>query len=225
MSAPAISIGPDDRTTQTRIKALLLDDSMFDRARIRRMSRKTELTLDLTEVGDIAELRQAIAREVFDLVFIDYRLPQGDGLDVLEYIKNSPLNSDAATIMITGNGDMETAVMAMRNGCHDFLTKDEMTADQLHLAMVGAMRSATEQRDLVAQTKHQREVISLGLKDALMDQEVQSSVVALFREEVEQAIARQSTPFHPAQDHSEMDALLATLGDNDEFTFHNPKDP
>lgn len=222
MSVPAIVIGPDDRIIQTKIKALLLDDSTFDRARIRRLGHKSELTLDLSEVGDIEELKQAISREVFDLILIDYRLPQGDGLDVLEHIKNSPLNGEAATIMITGDGDMETAVTAMRNGCHDFLTKDAMTAEHLRFAVVRAMRSAAEQRDLLAQTRHQREVISLGLKDALMDQDIQRSVVALFRREVEQVVARQHAP-DPAQDQSDIDALLASLGDNDEFTFHGPQ--
>lgn len=218
MSVPARVMGPDEGTFQSKIRTLLLDDSTFDRARIRRMSRKTELIVDLTEVSNMGELKAAILREAFDLILIDYRLPHGDGLDVLEQIQNSLLNRDAATIMITGNGDMETAVTAMRNGCHDFLTKDAMTAEQLRFAMVGAMRSAAEQRDLVAQTKHQREVIRLGLKDALMDREVQSSVVALFRSEVEQALAR-----HPAtnagQDNSDLDALLATMGDDDEFIF------
>ena len=91
------------------------------------------------------------------MILIDYRLAQGDGLEVLEHIQNSVLNSDVATIMITGNGDMETAVTAMRNGCPDFLTKEAMIA---------------EQRDLVAQTAHQREMIKQGLTAALMDSDV-----------------------------------------------------
>ncbi len=55
---------------------------------------------------------------------------RGGGLEVLAHIQASDLNSDVATIMITGKGDMETAVTAMRNGCHDSLTKEAMTAEQ-----------------------------------------------------------------------------------------------
>ncbi|MEH6644618.1 response regulator [Sulfitobacter sp.] len=142
MSLPVEVLGPEERYYPNAIKTLLLDDSRFDRARIRRMSRETQLMLDLKEVCDIPELKAAVAAAAFDLILMDYRLPQGDGLDVLSHIQNSQLNRGAATIMITGDGDMETAVTAMRNGCHDFLTKDTMTPDQLRFAMVGAMESA-----------------------------------------------------------------------------------
>lgn len=221
MSVPARILSPDEGASNGKIKALLLDDSTFDRARIRRLSDKTMLMVDLKEVSNIAEFEEAIALEAFDLILIDYRLPQGDGLDVLDRIQNNLLNREAATIMITGNGDMDTAVTAMRNGCHDFLTKDAMTAEQLKFAMVGAMRTAAEQRNLVAQTKHQREVIRLGLKDALMDKEVQGSVVAMFKSEVEKLIGVQ-TNVDPVHGGADIDALLATLGDDDEFIFRDP---
>lgn len=200
------------------IKTLLLDDSSFDRARIRRMSTRTQLMVDLTEVSNIAELQEAVTQKGFDLILIDYRLPQGDGLDVLALIKSSHLNHDAATIMITGNGDMETAVTAMRSGCHDFLTKEAMTSDQLGLAMVGAIKTAAAQRDLVAQSAHQREIIRQGLTAALLDRDVQGTVVSLFQEQFKQVVATNSNIF-AAQDHAELEALLAALGDADEFIF------
>jgi DNA-binding NtrC family response regulator len=218
VSLPVEVLGPEERYYPQVIKTLLLDDSRFDRARIRRMSRKTRLMLDLKEVCDISELKAAVAAEAFDLILIDYRLPQGDGLDVLSFIQNSPLNSGAATIMITGDGDMETAVTAMRNGCHDFLEKDVMTPDQLRFAMVGAMEKAAVQRDAAAQAAHQREVIRQGLTAALQDREVQGTVVALFKDQFDQAMAKQQTPW-AMQDHSELDALLAGLEDDDEFIF------
>ena len=133
MSLSVEVLGPEEGVFPNIIKALLLDDSTFDRARIRRMSQNTSLMVSLTEVSSIAEIKEAVAREAFDLIMIDYRLPQGDGLEVLAHVQACDLNSDVATIMITGNGDMETAVTAMRNGCHDFLTKEAMTAEQLRL--------------------------------------------------------------------------------------------
>ena len=218
MSLPVEVLGPENGAFPKIIKALLLDDSTFDRARIRRMSQNTALLVALTEVSSIAEMKEAVAREAFDLILIDYRLPQGDGLEVLAHIQASDLNSDVATIMITGNGDMETAVTAMRNGCHDFLTKEAMTAEQLRFAMVGAMETAAEQRDLVAQTAHQREVIKQGLTAALMDSDVQNTVASMFRKELREMMGG---PQFAAgrQDHSDLEALLTTLGDDDEFIF------
>lgn len=200
------------------IKALLLDDSTFDRARIKRLSPNSHLMVAMTEVGSIFEAKDAVAREAFDLILIDYRLPHGDGLEVLAHIQHSALNSDAATIMITGNGDMETAVAAMRNGCHDFLTKEAMTAEQLRFAMVGAMQTAAEHRALTVQSEHQRGMIKQGLTAALLDREVQDIVVSLFKEEMRQMMAGLSSSAN-AQDHSDLEALIATLGDDDEFIF------
>jgi DNA-binding NtrC family response regulator len=208
-------LSPDMRAYPSIIKTLLLDDSTFDRARIRRMSARTDLLVDLVEVSDIAALRDAVAREAFDLILIDYRLPQGDGLDVLAHIQASTLNTGAATIMITGEGDMETAVTAMRNGCHDFLTKDTMTADQLRLAMICAMHSAAQHRELLAQSARQHEMIRKGLTAALMDRDVQGTVVSLFRDEVRRVIGQRPD----AQDHTELDALMASINSDDEFIF------
>ena len=218
MSLSVEVLGPEEGVFPNIIKALLLDDSTFDRARIRRMSQNTSLMVSLTEVSSIAEIKEAVAREAFDLIMIDYRLPQGDGLEVLAHVQACDLNSNVATIMITGNGDMETAVTAMRNGCHDFLTKEAMTAEQLRFAMVGAIETAAEQRDLVAQSAHQREVIKQGLTAALMDSDVQSTVVSMFRKEFREMMNAQQPTF-AAQDHSDLEALLATLGDDDEFIF------
>jgi PleD family two-component response regulator len=218
MAQAAEIFGPDERAYPKVIRTLLLDDSTFDRARIRRMSAKTQLMIDLTEVGNIAELKRAAEAQAYDLILIDYRLPQGDGLEVLAHLQASFLNSGAATIMITGNGDMETAVTAMRQGCNDFLTKEAMTTEQLRVAMVSAVQAATAQRDLAAQSAHQREVIRDGLTAAFMDSEVRSSVVALFRGEFQAAVAAHGTRF-AAQDHSDLEALLATLNEGDEFVF------
>lgn len=219
MSLPAEVLGPEEQGYPHIIKTLLLDDSTFDRARIRRMSQNTRLMLDLREVCDMAELKQAVAQERFDLILIDYRLPQGDGLDVLAHIQKTGLNSGAATIMITGDGDMETAVTAMRNGCHDYLTKDTMTSDQLRFAMVGAMETAAVQREMAAQAAHQREIIRQGLTAALLDRDVQGTVASLFKEQFAQAVLAAGPQKWAVQDHSDLDALLASLDDDDEFIF------
>lgn len=222
MSVPVEVFTPEEGSVPKVIRALLLDDSSFDRARIRRMSQKTNLMLQIEEVGSIEELQEAVRNNAYDLIMIDYRLPHGDGLMVLDLIKTTPLNKDAATIMITGDGDMTTAVTAMRNGCHDFLTKDLMTAEQLRFAMVNAMETAQEHRELVARSAQQTEVIRQGLTAALMDEQVKGTVVALFKDEVDNALAAQEARvriFQPMQDHSALETILATLEDDDEFIF------
>lgn len=217
MAFPVEIMGLNEGTFPNVIKTLLLDDSSFDRARIRRMSGSTNLMVDLTEVSSISQMKEAVALRSFDLILIDYRLPEGDGLDVLSHIHQSELNSDVATIMISGEGDMQTAVAAMRNGCHDYLTKDVMTANQLGFAMVGAMQSAQAGRDMATQTIHQQEIIRQGLTAALMDDGVRGSIVTLFKDQLQSSLG---SNIYTTQDHSTLDALLATLDDDDEFIFN-----
>ena len=217
MVLPFEVMGPNEGAFPKVIRTLLLDDSRFDRARIKRMSGKTNLMVDLMEVCNITQMKDAVAREAFDLILIDYRLPEGDGLDVLQHIQQSELNDDVAVIMITGEGDMQIAVTAMRNGCHDFLCKDAMTADQLRFAMLGAMRMAQDSRDQEAQVAHQRDVIRRGLTEALMDDAVQEKVASLFKGRLSWALAQQ---MHAAHDHSALETVLVTLADDDEFIFN-----
>lgn len=57
----------------------------------------------------------------FDLVFCDIKMEGMDGVEVLENIMSQP--TDAAVVMISGHGDIETAVECMRKGAYDFISK------------------------------------------------------------------------------------------------------
>src|SRR5437879_3921736 len=74
---------------------------------------------------------QAYERVRPDVVILDLHLPDAHGLDVLERLKGQ----GAAVILLTGNGDIETAVKAMQLGAENFLTKP---VDMTHLAAAAA---------------------------------------------------------------------------------------
>ncbi|WP_432816712.1 response regulator [Sulfitobacter sp. JB4-11] len=121
------------------LRVLLLDDSSFDCQRIRRLSGKTGLRIDLDEVHSIAQMDRAVARTRYDLMLIDYRLPQGDGMVALDRVLDAPRNRDAAKIMITGNSAALIRVQALRRGCHEFIIKAELDANMLRRAMINAL--------------------------------------------------------------------------------------
>ncbi|MDG1167870.1 MAG: response regulator [Sulfitobacter sp.] len=201
------------------IRVLLLDDSKFDRARIRRMSDKTNLSIQMDEVDSIATMNAAVARENYDLIMIDYRLPVGNGLDALDHVLQNDLNREAGKIMITGDGARETAVQAMRHGCHDFLTKEEMNADALRSAMLNALQTAQQRQMLLQQTEHQKEIIRLGLVAAMQDRDVQSNIISLIRQHLGAGGAL-NRGANGRLDDADMDALIASFGDTDDFIFH-----
>lgn len=69
----------------------------------------------------LAEARQALARMEADIVLLDWHLPDGIGVMLLEEMNQLPTRPP--TIVITGYGDIEMAVEAMKHGALDFLTK------------------------------------------------------------------------------------------------------
>jgi two-component system response regulator PilR (NtrC family) len=70
---------------------------------------------------DISGARQLLNKNNFDLCLTDMRLPDGDGLDLIEYIQSTGLRMPVA--VITAHGSMDTAVKAMKKGAFDFLSK------------------------------------------------------------------------------------------------------
>ena len=200
------------------IRALLLDDSQFDRDRIRRLSRKTDLALQLDEVSCLADMERAVQSEDYDLILIDYRLPEGNGLSALSAIQQTARNRDAGTIMITGDAGVDTAVQAMKNGCHDFLTKDAITADRLRAAMMTAMERAHQgQRSIV--DRMQQAQIRATVADALSDASMQDTLVGILQGHLNKAGAGiVAPPRIPGAE--ELSVMVELLMQDDEFVFH-----
>ena len=66
----------------------------------------------------------AVARkEYFPLIITDIRMPGLSGLDLLTKLKNDPFTHASDVVLITGHGDMATAVEALRKGAYDYLNK------------------------------------------------------------------------------------------------------
>jgi two-component system, NtrC family, response regulator PilR len=69
----------------------------------------------------LATARQLLSTQTFDLCLTDMRLPDGNGLDLLDHIQTMGLQLPVA--VITAHGSMDTAIKAMKKGAFDFLSK------------------------------------------------------------------------------------------------------
>jgi DNA-binding NtrC family response regulator len=100
-------------------RILIIDDtpvickSLEDRLRSKRHS--------VTTCASLGEAEKKIASCVFDLIFLDVELPDGDGRDFLERI--AELSPRPLVIMITANTTIEAVVKCMRSGAFDYITK------------------------------------------------------------------------------------------------------
>src|SRR5678815_5755826 len=74
---------------------------------------------DIVEAGTATHAIE-LADQGFDLVLLDYRLPDGDGLTVLRQLRD--LDPDTLVIMLTAHTIIETVVEAMRTGAFDYAT-------------------------------------------------------------------------------------------------------
>ncbi|MBA2880530.1 two-component system NtrC family response regulator [Desulfosalsimonas propionicica] len=101
------------------IKLLIVDDE----ASIRRLIEKeigSERRI-VTGVETLAAARTVMEKQQFDVVILDIRLPDGNGMDVLVELQETA--PEIQVIVITGHGDVDNAVQAMKTGAYDYITK------------------------------------------------------------------------------------------------------
>lgn len=134
---------------------------------------KTTLPCDITAVKTIHAFWPALEADCFDLLFLDLRLPDGNGMDVLRQLQgHSPY---LPTVVMTGAGSEQTAVEAIRLGAVDYLPKSSLQLESLP-ALVEKAVQARELRTRAQQVLQQVTYQSLLLdhmRDAIVvwDQE------------------------------------------------------
>lgn len=121
---------------------LVLDDERFDRHRVARLCSGLDFPCHIRNATNLADFAALLDSEAFDLILLDYQLPDGTGLDALEMVRLSPRNVNAPTIMITGQGQDRLAESARAKGCAGYLTKDALTTANFQRAVQDALRSS-----------------------------------------------------------------------------------
>lgn len=128
-----------------------------DEEAIRRVLKKILLEEDdSNDIHEAADGKQAI--EVFgdgawDLVFCDIKMPHMDGVEVLE--RMMAINSEVPVIMISGHGDINTAVDCLKKGAFDYLPKPP----DLN-RLLSTVRHALEKKTLVQEVKTLKKKVS-----------------------------------------------------------------
>ena len=76
---------------------------------------------EIFTAGSLREGKAIVSTEHLDLIFLDVRLPDGNGLDLLPEVRDTPVAPEV--IIITGAGDVNGAELAIKNGAWDYLQK------------------------------------------------------------------------------------------------------
>lgn len=101
------------------------------------------------------QARERMKKTAYDVLVLDVRLPDGDGLDL--FVEAKGIAPDAESILITGHGAIDSAVEAMRLGVYDYITKP-FKLDRLDLVLDKAWQRVQLQRENRS-LKHSQEAI------------------------------------------------------------------
>ena len=134
-------------------KILIIEDE----APIRRVLNKI-----LSEENDMYSVQEAedglqgielVKNEDFDLILCDIKMPKMDGVEVLEAIKK--IKPEIPMVMISGHGDLETAIQTMRLGAFDYISKPP----DLN-RLLNTVRNALDKKQLVVENKILKKKVS-----------------------------------------------------------------
>jgi two-component system response regulator PilR (NtrC family) len=178
-------------TVVTGPRALVVDDEPD----IRELLSITleRMHIEVVTAGNIAAAKRELAASDFDLCLTDMRLPDGDGLSIVEWIQAH--KPEIPVAVITAHGNVETAVRALKLGAFDFISKPlDLTALR---RLVSATLKLTEDLEVTSQLP---QVKLIG----------GSSVMRQLREMIEK-VARSQAPVHVSGESGTGKELVAHL--------------
>ena len=126
------------------MKILIIDDERSIRNSLKEILADEGYDVDVAENG--AQGCAMVEKEKYSVIFCDIKMPEMDGMEVLDRL--TQMGVDSAVIMISGHGDIDTAVDCIKRGAFDFIQKPL----DLNRILI-TIKNATEKVSLVKETK------------------------------------------------------------------------
>ncbi|MDX1952374.1 MAG: sigma-54 dependent transcriptional regulator [Verrucomicrobiota bacterium] len=111
-------------------KIIVLEDDLIVRKNLEQLLRNRRY--DVAAVQTIEAANELLSKDNFDLIFVDVRLPDGEGTDLLKQLQSRP--QKPLVVMMTGFGSVESAVNCMRDGAFDYIIKP-FSSDQIEFTL------------------------------------------------------------------------------------------
>ena len=131
---------------------IIEDEEAIRRVLVKILSEENSL-YKVFEAVDGLSGTELIKKEDFDLILCDIKMPKMDGVEVLQAAKK--LKPEIPIVMISGHGDLDTAVNTMRLGAFDYISKPP----DLN-RLLNTVRNALDRKKLVVENKHLKRRIS-----------------------------------------------------------------
>ena len=132
----------DIETIPSPIRILHIEDNALYRQLVRETLTGSDITFDLTAVGDQAGLEQELATREWDCILSDMHIGEFSGIEVLKFVhERYPL---LPVVILTGTGTEELAVQAMKLGAADYILKTAHHIARLPLALQSVVKAARD---------------------------------------------------------------------------------
>ena len=148
-------------------KILIIEDEAAIRRVLVKILSEENNAYELTQAQDGLEGIEKIRDQDFDLVLCDIKMPKMDGVEVLQAAKK--IKPETPMVMISGHGDLDTAVQTMRLGAFDYISKPP----DLN-RLLNTVRIALNSKELVVENKRLKKKVSknyqmIGKSDAILE--------------------------------------------------------
>ena len=131
---------------------IIEDEAAIRRVLVKILSEESD-TYQVEEAEDGLVGIEKIKKDDYDLVLCDIKMPKMDGVEVLEAVKK--LKPETPMVMISGHGDLDTAVNTMRLGAFDYISKPP----DLN-RLLNTVRIALDRKELVVENKRLKKKVS-----------------------------------------------------------------
>ncbi len=134
-------------------KILLIEDEAAIRRVLKKIISEENDAYEVEEAEDGLAGIELIQKNDYDLVFCDIKMPKMDGVEVLEKVRK--IKPEIPMVMISGHGDLDTAVNTMRLGAFDYISKPP----DLN-RLLNTVRNALDKKELVVENKRLKKKVS-----------------------------------------------------------------
>ncbi|UAA38620.1 EAL domain-containing protein [Paraneptunicella aestuarii] len=146
------------------MKILIVDDDLVDREHIKRILRSDDPAHEFVEAHSLEQGLSYLKQDTFDLVLLDYRMPPGDGVLLLDELRKPPMKNETPIVMLSNSEDIELSQECIRKGAQDFLVKGNISVAALKRAIAHAKTRFEEEK---VQHQHFVETKKIAERDSL----------------------------------------------------------
>ena len=146
-------------------KILIIEDEAAIRRVLTKILSEESVTYQVEDAEDGLQGFEKIKANEYDLVLCDIKMPKMDGIELLEAVKK--LKPEIPIVMISGHGDMETAIHSMKLGAFDYISKPP----DLN-RLLNTVRNALDKKQLIVENKILKKKVNknyemIGSSDAI----------------------------------------------------------